>query len=189
MAYVSSAWAKDALPTEAGLRSRTAGSSRNPSSSPAFYRSVRAVCAVNQRVLRPSAAQQSFPASARRPPTTSKHDSPVRRRPTTAAATSSSYSVNPTARVDTFRVQGRLSIEGGLLEGGDVRAPHITVHGDYAQPSSELKKLRHDVAAASKPRDEPFRKLTQALRPSADHFLLELDGSPATLPSQFWKNS
>lgn len=204
IAYVPKDWRDTSLPTEAAEQAKSPWSDpdarlhgcKPPSSSSKYYRLVRVATDVKDRARgKPGrhSTSPTFPSTAtnylgtQHPGTgnAGSHASPSRNRLPTAPR-SMSASVNPITKADTLRLQGWLSVEGGLLYPGDVRAPPA-VTAYYPQPCSELKKLRHDVwQKDSRP---PFRTFSVPLKPGvycAADYQKDLNGTRPVLPSEFW---
>jgi len=190
----SKVWGEENLPTEAAERDKNAwrdpyvslsGLNHPPSSKKGYYRCVR----VDKSNIRASSkgARPATTSSSQRPTAArgERHSSLVKTRPSTASLITSS-SINPLLKVESLRLQGLVSAEGGGLfqPGTDIRGPRPEI-GCYPQPSSQLKKVRQDVAQGSKP---CFKTYGRPLVPGhvGDYQTL-LGGGKATIPIQFWQ--
>ena len=195
VSYGSRAWNEEKLPTEAAERARNAwrdpdsylSGPKPPSSKKGYYRCVRVDKSktIASSGIRPATTSYSHrPQGARG----DCHSSPMKTtRPSTAAQVMSS-SINPLVRAESLRLEGCLSVEGGLIQPGiDVRGPQAKIGTQYPSPPSELKKLRHDIAQKTMP---PFRPYARPLGPglhSIDDFQTLLGGGKATIPIKFWQ--
>ena len=193
ISYGARAWNEKKLPTEAAERERNAwrdpdayfDGPKPPSSKQGYYRCVRVE---KSKVMASSSARPATTSSSHRPTAArgDRHSSPMKHRPSTATQVMSS-SINPLVKAETLRLEGCLSVEGGLIKPGtDVRGPQAKIGTNYPKPSSEVKKLRHDISHTSKPPFRPYAKPLGTGLHSMEDFQTLLGGGKATMPIQFW---